>query len=413
MRRGIPWYRSIRTRIAVLFATGALVSAALVGGVLDTGMMTSGISQLRDRAVDAVAAATATYDFTGTVPIDATVGASGAPPRVDAAIRRDTVTTWFDGRSMWASRRVASGRVLTVRIPAVGLLRQREEMLTILGLLVAGVLAAATAVGWLVAGSLTGRLRSAANTLAPAAVPARGARDEVEELIDQIEGLTDALAARLDRERAFSADVAHELRTPLTALSTAAELLPPGEEADVVVRQVTRMRRLVEDLLELARAEATFPFRAGPVDVGELVCRVVADDGDVEVVLDGPGTRVTDGAMLERVLTNLIQNARRHGAPPIRVVARDGVVDVLDSGPGFPRTVLIDGPRRFGKHGSAAGVGLGLAITTAWAHRIGAELVLDNTSTGARASVRLPDDDRIAPEGARVRAEGRPRADAI
>ncbi|MER7508975.1 HAMP domain-containing sensor histidine kinase [Streptomyces lavendulae] len=115
---------------------------------------------------------------------------------------------------------------------------------------------------------------------------------------------------------------------------------------------------------------------------------------------DGAGSRAGAGAVvrtdvrrLERILTNLLLNARRHGAGPITVTVSGASVTVRDHGPGFPESLLREGPQRF-KTGAAErgqGTGLGLTIAFGQAQVIGATVTLSNPDpSGAAATVTLP-----------------------
>ncbi|MGW0902316.1 ATP-binding protein [Streptomyces sp. NPDC002853] len=102
----------------------------------------------------------------------------------------------------------------------------------------------------------------------------------------------------------------------------------------------------------------------------------------------------TDARRLERIIANLVANARRHGAGPVDVRVAGAVVTVSDHGPGFPDHLLKDGPRRFQTGASERGQGTGLGLTIAFgqAQAIGARLELRNApGGGAVATVRLPE----------------------
>lgn len=205
------------------------------------------------------------------------------------------------------------------------------------------------------------------------------------------------LRARLEAERRVTADIAHELRTPVAGLATAAELLPPGRPAELVKSSVTALRRLVEDVLEVARLDTSAETPARETrQVEALVRRGVAASGvpGVEVVVAGGAEVETDPRRVERILANLVTNAARHGAGPILVTVRASSVTVRDHGPGFPGelpAVLREhGPQRFGTGSPArgAGVGLGLTIAAGQARVLGATLTYAN-APGGGAVVRL------------------------
>ncbi|MFF3673942.1 sensor histidine kinase, partial [Streptomyces sp. NPDC002120] len=193
----------------------------------------------------------------------------------------------------------------------------------------------------------------------------------------------------------------------------AADLLPRGETEDLLRARVRDLRGLVEDLLEISRldAGAERPVRdrvpLGAV-VSEAVVRtgldteiVVTADADADADADprGSGTAPagvtveTDPRRLERIVGNLVVNAHRHGDTPVRVTVQGRTVVVRDHGPGFPRDLLVDGPRRFhtGAAGRGTGHGLGLTIALGQARLLGAELRFENAPDGgAVATLRLP-----------------------
>jgi signal transduction histidine kinase len=150
------------------------------------------------------------------------------------------------------------------------------------------------------------------------------------------------------------------------------------------------LRALVEDLLEIARLDSgTERADLRWVDLERFTRDVAAPYGaSVEAAA---GARVfTDPRRLERVMVNLLENARRHGAPPITVRSRSDRIEVLDRGPGFSPELLASATERF-KTGAAArggGTGLGLAIASGQAQVISARLELANRDDGG-ASVAI------------------------
>ncbi|MER7760274.1 HAMP domain-containing sensor histidine kinase [Streptomyces sp. NPDC097619] len=284
-----------------------------------------------------------------------------------------------------------------------------------------------------------------------------GSRNEVAELSHAVDTMAATLQERLEAEQRFTADVAHELRTPLTGLHTAAELLPGGRPTELVRDRVAALRTLTEDLLEVARLDADRerpdlavhplePLVAALVARSGVPVRFAAEPGDrpgtgpvrgpvresgLESGLEsgrergraplrepaapdsaaepagagrtGPArgdtaeaavTLVrTDGRRLERILTNLLGNARRHGGDPVVIAVSGHTVTVSDHGPGFPEKLLRDGPQRFltGAAERGRGTGLGLTIALGQAQVIGARLTLSNPPEGgARATLELP-----------------------
>jgi two-component system OmpR family sensor kinase len=271
---------------------------------------------------------------------------------------------------------------------------------------------------------LTRAAREVARTRDPAiALPKPQANDEVAELANTFEEMLRELSAAreeteatLDRQRKFVADASHELRTPLTSILANLELLESelgGEQrdmADSALRSSRRMRRLVGDLLLLARADAGREMPRGPVDLAAVAAEAAREasvlSSDHTLALDLPEPVMVKGVAddLHRLAGNLIENALIHtpGGTPVTVsVRRDGdnaVLEVADRGPGVPREMRERVFERFARgDGDAAppsgGSGLGLAIVRAVtaAHSGHVELA-DAGGGGARFVVTLPAD---------------------
>ena len=231
-------------------------------------------------------------------------------------------------------------------------------------------------------------------------------RDEVGDLADAVDAMAARLAARLAAEQRFTADVAHDLRTPVTGLVTAAALLDDTRPAVLVRGRAAALAGLVEELLEVARldagvetAELEHVHLAAEVDraVGRGVAKVAYPAGTVVVSGDDQATTVlTDPRRLERVLSNLIGNAIRHGRPPVRIATRGRRIEIVDDGPGFGPELLAGGPQRFRSSRSRGhGHGLGLVIASGQAAVLGARLSFDNApGAGARVCLELPGDAR-------------------
>ncbi|MEU4401563.1 HAMP domain-containing sensor histidine kinase [Micromonospora orduensis] len=247
-------------------------------------------------------------------------------------------------------------------------------------------------------------------------LPVRG-RDEFSdwaasfnEMAEALESKIAALSAAQARERRFTADVAHELRTPVTALVAAASLL--GEHLDrlpddarpaarLLVGDVVRLRRLVEDLMEISRLDAGQERPSiEPVDAPALLRGIVAARGWTRRVLvsGDPVTVRTDARRLERVLANLVANAVEHGGGAITATVTGAgplvVFEVTDEGPGIPAEHLPRVFDRFHKvdpSRSAPGSGLGLAIAREHATLLGGALsVRSAPDAGARFRLELP-----------------------
>ncbi len=244
-----------------------------------------------------------------------------------------------------------------------------------------------------------------------AASPDGRVPDEVGRLADTLNRMLSALDAARDLERRFIADASHELRNPLAALRGNADYLARNgadpQALDDLRSDAERLARLVDELLALAREDATeLPQQELRLDE---VAATVADER-VRVLARDPGWVRGDRPSLERALANLVSNARRHGptGEPIEVeVCRHGdrvLLSVVDRGPGIHTDQLELATRRFWRGAGVSGEegsGLGLALVKAAAERHGGRLVIE----GSRFTIELPALTRISEPAATTPVE--------
>jgi signal transduction histidine kinase len=264
---------------------------------------------------------------------------------------------------------------------------------------------------------------AAAQSLAEGILDTRlpaGGRDEFgawaasfNEMAEALEAKIQALSEAEARERRFTADVAHELRTPLTALVAEAGLLsehldrvPPEARrpAELLVADVARLRRLVEDLMEVSRLDSgAEAVRLEPLDLRSLVEAIANDRGSTDIT--GEDVRLaSDRRRLERIVGNLVSNAVEHGGGAHVRVGREGawaLVEVADRGPGIPAEHLPHLFDRFYKADPAragSGSGLGLAIARENARLLGGDIEVESRPGETRFTLRLPVTESL-PEG--------------
>jgi signal transduction histidine kinase len=253
---------------------------------------------------------------------------------------------------------------------------------------------------------------SGTSTGARLAVPA--ARDELRDLGETLNAMLERIDGALQRERDFVADAGHELRTPVAILKAEIDLALTGERTPDELREalvsageeIARLARLSDDLLALARAEdgATTLFREA-VDARDLLdavarrfgSRAAAAGRGIEVVAPEALSVHVDRARFEDALGNLVDNALRHGAGPVRLEAArrgDGCeISVDDRGPGFDPAFAAGAFERFTRPDggrSGGGAGLGLAIVRATARMHGGDARIEASADGGRVVVHLP-----------------------
>jgi signal transduction histidine kinase len=242
-------------------------------------------------------------------------------------------------------------------------------------------------------------------------VPVPESHDEVHRLAVTMNDMLGRLEAAQLRQRRFVSDASHELRTPLAVLRQTGEVsrahpgaMPPEELAETVVEESTRMQRLVEQLLVLARSdEGRLVAERRDVDLDDLLLAEAGRARAAGLTVDTTGVaagRVRgDAGAIAQVVRNLVDNAVRHAAGRLRLALteQDGGVTVAveDDGPGVPeaerervfeRFVRLDEARARDDGGS----GLGLAIVREIARLHGGDAVIEGSDLGgARVVVRL------------------------
>jgi signal transduction histidine kinase len=264
---------------------------------------------------------------------------------------------------------------------------------------------AAFGVGYWVAGRVLrplSRVTAAARRIAHRPDAASGTRislegpsDELRELADTFDEMLDRLDIAFQSQRRFTGNASHELRTPLAINRTLLEValadpdVPPQTEqlATALLATNERSERMIEGLLALARADNAL-VNPAPVDLAAVAgraaaqCEAEAAERSVVVRTDlSPAVALGDGALLERVATNLIQNGLRYNIPGgwLDIVTYDqgshGLLVVANTGPPVPEHAaeglfepfrrLRQGAGPAGDPSADRGAGLGLSIVRA------------------------------------------------
>jgi two-component system OmpR family sensor kinase len=430
--------RSVRTRLLV-FLLAAIVLFALVQGVVAYQGARAQADDMFDSHLERTAVSLARGAPLSTAGVDEDAGPNGDDlliqiwsaegVRIYRSSRRivlpdqivlgmSTVTTAQASYRMYSvatpTRIIQVGQDIAVRQRLAGGFAWRAVLPT------AAMAPLLMVIVWWVVGSSLApvdRVRAQLARREPgdlSGIDERDVPDEVRPLIAEM----NLLFARVDRafatQRQFVGDAAHELRTPLTALKLQVDALSRAADDEARAAAIARLeagveraRRLVEQLLLLARQEAV--PRAAPVStsLADAVRLAVADalplaqarDIDLGVVRDDAATAAVAPDALRTALGNLLENAIKYtpvgGQVDVGVAADDGGarVWVEDSGPGIPaadrgrvfeRFVRLDGT-------SGEGTGLGLAIVKAIADREGIDVTLGASDAlgGLRAELRF------------------------
>ena len=330
-------------------------------------------------------------------------------------------------RQIWI---VVDGAPITISVPA--LLAEAQEQLKqealkqlwTRSLLALGIMSLITfSSAWLLAGrmlrplnAITATARRLSGSTLHERIDLRGPHDELKERADTFDEMLGRLDTAFTAQKDFVANASHELRTPLTIIRTEIDvaLADPEISADelrgmgsAVDEAVTRSEQLIDSLLVLARTDES-PVMAD-VDLAEMVRKVVsadspeADDRGLRLELDlQPGSVLGEEALLERMVTNLVDNAIRHNVDDgwfsVRTWSDDSLtyLEVANGGPVVPAgeaRLLFDRFYRLDRSRSrkTGGFGLGLSIvkSVVTAHQGTVELQAPEEG-GLRVTVTLP-----------------------
>src|SRR5688572_9573279 len=295
--------------------------------------------------------------------------------RIEAPQRAGRQGGRFRDRPVWAVR-LEDGRWLTARVPHRG--RPGAGLVFIVLLLIAIAVGAYPAVRRLTA--RLERLQRGVQALGAGNLAARvkvEGRDEVARLAEAFNQSAQRIERLVAANRQLLANASHELRTPLARIRMAVELLKEGTDPArkrALELDIAELDALIEEILLASRLDAVERLETSEmVDVTALAAEEAARY-DIEAEGEGVVAR-GNPRLLRRMIRNLLENARRHGAAPIRVsvrrIGRDLELRVCDAGSGVTEA---DRERVFEPfYAGARGAGLGLSIVRQIARRHGGE----------------------------------------
>jgi signal transduction histidine kinase len=462
--RLLPRRLGIRLRSAIAAGLVVAVAAVLAGAVLlvtARGILLDTVTTTATDRVNQVAAALRADN-----PAALTAAMSPAEPGrtlvqvVDAAGRVVRASPVFatdrplsalrpsPGRNAWETRRLRIGRHAPYRVLAAGvdtpsgrqtvLVAQSLDTVdeatgAIVGALLVGMPVLALVVGvatFVFVGrtlrpveAMTRRAATITATNLDARLPVPDSGDEIAALAATMNTMLDRIEVASAAQRRFVADASHELRSPLATIHANADLLRTAALEEAAERSVTRIHRestrlarLVEDLLLLARVDdAALRPRREEVDLDDLVYaardRIAVERPGLRIDGDVVPVRVTgDADQLHRALRNLVDNAMRHARDRITVtLGRSGdraEIVVGNDGPGiaapdrmriFDRFVRLDDSRSRQDGGTGLGLSIAREITTLH----GGTLTVDDLTDGAAFRLRLPFGAAVTSEGGR------------
>jgi len=207
-----------------------------------------------------------------------------------------------------------------------------------------------------------------------------------------------------DDQAVMLAGVAHDLKSPLTRLKLRASMMGSEREREQLIREVDSLNDIVQQFLEFARQR---PESGPEVEVDTLLReQFFSDDSEEEDALFRLDLRAgrefrLPRTLLDRLVSNVVDNALEHGVPPVEIATRregaQWIVEVRDHGPGIPPERVAAALKPFVRLDEARGgeghCGLGLAIVTRLTRNQGGRCELSNHPEGGlRVRIALPAD---------------------
>jgi len=295
-------------------------------------------------------------------------GALRAPER--AGLQRGS------GEPLWATQ-LADGRWLVARLP-------HHRRGPAFGLFALALILVAVAVGaYPVSRRLTQRLerlQRGVEALGAGELSARvkvEGRDEVARLAESFNRAAARIEELVAAHKSLLANASHELRTPLARIRMALEL---GKDRREVERDIAELDALIDEVLLASRLDAVSSLEN--IEDIDLLALAAEEAARYDLEVEGePLPLRGDPRLLRRMIRNLLENARRHGAPPITVSLRNREIRVCDAGPGVPQA---ERERVFEPFYSKRGVGLGLALVRQIARQHGGEAVCEGSCFAVR-----------------------------
>lgn len=309
-----------------------------------------------------------------------------------------------DKRQLWISVHVLGDRYWLVvpmgrfRDSVIGPVMQAALLATLFAILIASLIALKTT---LPISRVVRAARELEEGRAPETLDESIGSREVRALTQSFNRMSRALQASASERRLMLAGLSHDLRTPLTRLKLMVELQGESGDSPAMLSDIDEMSGIVRQFIDFARSEEQ--PRNEPVALAELASSVVArfarEQVPVHLTVQNEPEIVADPLALERLLGNLIDNARRYGLPPVEVeVAEsdaDAILSVTDHGAGIPaesrQAALAPFERLAAHRGTDGGSGLGLAIVSRVVKQHHGSLhFTDVEGGGFRITVRLP-----------------------
>jgi len=247
------------------------------------------------------------------------------------------------------------------------------------------------------------RLQAGVESLGAGDLAARVAvegNDEVVHLAQSFNRAAGRIEALVGAHKTLLANASHELRTPLTRIRLAIDLLKESvdpKRKQGLERDIAELDQLIDEVLLASRLDAVSELEVEDVDLMALAAEECARYPDVQ--LDGDDAAVRgDPRLLRRLLRNLLENAQRHGTPPVQVhIAKSAervAIAVSDHGPGIPaeeRERIFEPFYRRKQPGPNIGAGLGLALVRQIARRHGGDVRCEPAAQmSSRFVVELP-----------------------
>ena len=191
-------------------------------------------------------------------------------------------------------------------------------------------------------------------------------KDEVARLAESFNRAAARIEELVGAHKSLLANASHELRTPLARIRMALEL---GKDRSEIEHDIAELDALIDEVLLASRLDAVSALEN--IEEVDLLALAAEEAARYDVEAQGESLLLRgDPRLLRRMIRNLLENARRHGAPPIDLRVRDGEIRLCDGGQGVPEA---ERERVFEPFYSKRGTGLGLALVRQIARQHGGD----------------------------------------
>ncbi|SHH29105.1 sensor histidine kinase [Thermosipho atlanticus] len=221
--------------------------------------------------------------------------------------------------------------------------------------------------------------------------------DEIDELVEKFNELMDRVEKNYKLQEEFVSNVSHELKTPIANLIGYSEMLRRWgykdktilEESVESIRETAyKMKELIENMLLLSKNYQLTTEKIDMRPLTEKIVKLKEKQYNVKISLSGNGTIIANKEALERIISNLLENAILHGKPPYEIKLSENKIEIIDHGPGISKEEQEKIFERFYKSRSSKGHGLGLFLVKQLCNQMNLKISIESKNGYTKFEIR-------------------------